>query len=220
VSAGSAAVELSGCTVVLGRNRILDDLSLTVPAGSVVGIRGFNGSGKSTVLRVIAGLIAPAEGSVTVFGEPPTVRVPRPRIGAAIDAPALYGWMSARGYLRTMLDLSGVPDRGESASALERFGLADVGRKRIFQYSQGMKKRLSLAAATLCDPPLVLLDEPTNALDRQGEQQVARWVADHRSSGGTLVLATHRPFDVHLCDEVHDLDQGSFVQPEEVRVDG
>jgi ABC-2 type transport system ATP-binding protein len=190
---------------------VLDGVELSIAPGTVVGVEGFNGSGKSTLLRVIAGLLEPDEGTVRVFGAEPTAPSVPPRIGAAIDAPALYGWMTATAYLRTLLDLSGVPDRGEAQRALEHFGLAEVGRRRILRWSQGMRKRLALAAATMTAPPLVILDEPTNALDHEGEQQVARWVSTHRDAGGVVILATHRPVDVAMCDRIVRLEDGALV---------
>lgn len=206
-----AGVELSKVRLSLGGQQVLDGVDLAIAPGSVVGVEGFNGSGKSTLLRVVAGLIVPDAGSVRVLGHEPTAPSVPPRIGASIDAPALYGWMTATGYLRTLLDLSGVPDDGESERALERFGLAGVGRRRILRWSQGMRKRLALAAATLATPPLVVLDEPTNALDHDGEQQVARWVAAHRDAGGIVLLATHRPVDAAMCDRIVRLDAGGLV---------
>lgn len=202
------AIELAGVLVARGGAMVLEGIDLAVAPGEVVGIRGFNGSGKSTLLRVAAGLLVPDAGTVRVLGAPPTVRPAPPTVGAAIDAPAPYGWMTARGYLRTLLDLGGVRDDGRSVRALERFGLASTGRKRTFRFSQGMKKRLVLAAATMTDPPVVLLDEPTNALDGAGEALVAAWVRQHRDRGGALLIATHRPVDEACCDRVLVLDGG------------
>lgn len=193
---------------------ILRDLDLEVERGAVVGIRGHNGAGKSTLLRVVAGLIIPGSGSVTVMGESPTLRHVPPSLGIAIDAPAPYGWMSARGYLRTLLDLSGVPDRGAADVAIARFGLDDAGHKRTFRFSQGMKKRLALAAASLCDPGLLLLDEPTNALDEEGRERFAAWISDVRARGTTVLIATHRHDDEVLCDQVHQIDEGRLIAPE------
>lgn len=210
-----AAVGLDGCTVELGGTVILDQVDLTVPPGTAVAVRGANGSGKSTLLRVIAGLVPPLAGEVAIYGQSPTSPAARIRIGAAIDAPALYGWMSGRSYLRTLLDLAGVKATGQVGTALERFGLQDAGATRIFRYSQGMKKRLALAAATLGDPPIVLLDEPTNALDREGIDLVRRWAGEHRARGGTLVLASHRARDLEVCDVVVDLIDGALGPPED-----
>jgi ABC-2 type transport system ATP-binding protein len=204
-------VVVDGCSVAFRGHQVLDQVDLCIEPGTVVGIEGFNGSGKSTLLRVLAGLIAPDHGKVTVLGGDPAARAWPPRIGASIDAPALYGWMSGAGYLRTMLDLSGMPDQGEVEDALVRFGLAEVGRRRILRWSQGMRKRLALAAASLTAPPVLLLDEPTNALDRDGEQLVASWVASHRDAGGVAVLATHRPVDAAMCDRIVALDAGRLV---------
>ena len=204
-------VDLAACSVSFGGQRILDRVDLGIDGGTVVGVEGFNGSGKSTLLRVVAGLLAPDEGTVRVLGTDPAAHAVPPRIGASIDAPALYGWMTGAGYLRTLLDLSGVADDGEVQRALARFGLDGVGRRRILRWSQGMRKRLALAAATLTAPPLVILDEPTNALDHHGEEQVENWVRSHRDAGGVVLLATHRPVDAAMCDRIVRLDRGRLV---------
>ncbi|MFN8017474.1 MAG: ABC transporter ATP-binding protein [Acidimicrobiales bacterium] len=213
-SSGAApAISVEACSVALGGEPILRELDLEVERGAVVGIRGHNGTGKSTLLRVVAGLIIPDAGTVTVMGEPPTVRHVPPSLGIAIDAPAPYGWMSARGYLRTLLDLSGVADRGQADAALARFGLTGAGRKRTFRFSQGMKKRLALAAASLCEPGILLLDEPTNALDEEGRERFAAWISEVRAEGTTVLIATHRHDDEVLCDLVHQIDEGHLIAP-------
>lgn len=205
------AVAVQGCTVELGGVEVLSEVDLSVPAGSIVGISGENGSGKSTLLRVLAGLLIPRSGSATVFGEPPTSATVRLRIGAAIDTPAFYGWMSGLGYLKTLMDMAGVPDEERSRAALEAFGLGDVGRKRVSRYSQGMKKRLALAAASLHHPDLLLLDEPTNALDPDGRRLVTEWMVAERERGAAIVMVSHRAEDEAICDATYEMDGGRLV---------
>jgi ABC-type multidrug transport system ATPase subunit len=194
----------------LGRQVILTDLNLEVAAGELVAVVGANGSGKSTLLRLIVGLIRPRSGSVRLFGQQPNDLTALRRIGATIDTPALYPWMSGRAVLRTLLNLSGEADHGRATAALERFGLAGTGRKPVVRYSQGMRKRLALAAASLRKPDLLILDEPTNALDADGRALVADWLAAHRAAGGSAVVATHRAGDAELCDRVVRLSDGQL----------
>jgi ABC-2 type transport system ATP-binding protein len=196
----------------LGHQVILQDLDFQIGVGEIVAIVGANGSGKSTLLRLIAGLVRPRSGSVQLFGTAPNDLAALRRVGAAIDTPALYPWMSGRAVLRTLLNLAGEGDHGRAQAALERFGLQDAGRKPVVRYSQGMRKRLSLAAASLRDPELLLLDEPTNALDADGRSVVADWIAAHRAAGGSAVVATHRGGDAELCDRVLRLSDGSLTE--------
>ena len=202
---------MRGCSVRLRRAPVLLDVDLHVDAGEVVGIVGANGSGKSTLLRVMVGLVRPQQGEVRLFGQPPLAPGVLRRVGASIDTPALYPWMSGRGVLRTLLDLSGEPDRGTASAALARFGLAGVGRKPVIRYSQGMRKRLALAAAAMSEPELLILDEPTNALDGQGRETVVDWIAERRAAGGAVVVATHRVGDVQLCDRVLRLSDATLA---------
>ncbi len=206
----SPVVSIIGSRAELGRRVILRDLDLVIDQGEVVGIVGANGSGKSTLLRMIVGLVRPRAGTVSLFGRPPHDPRALKRVGAMIDTPALYPWMSGRGVLRTLLNLSGEPDRGRSADAMGKFGLADAGAKPVIRYSQGMRKRLALAAASLHSPELLVLDEPTNALDSEGREIVREWIEQHRAAGGSAVIATHRAGDAQLCDRLMQLDEGQL----------
>jgi ABC-type multidrug transport system ATPase subunit len=203
-------VSIVGSRAELGRRVILRDLDLAIEPGEVVAVVGANGSGKSTLLRMIVGLVRPRAGTVSLFGRLPHEGQVLKRVGATIDTPALYPWMSGRGVLRTLLNLSGEPDQGRSETALARFGLASAGRKPVIRYSQGMRKRLALAAASLRSPELLVLDEPTNALDSDGRETVRDWIDQHRAAGGSAIIATHRASDAQLCDRVVRLDDGQL----------
>jgi ABC-2 type transport system ATP-binding protein len=205
-------VSIVDASAELGRQVILSDLNLDVRQGQIVAVVGANGSGKSTLLRLIVGLIPPRSGSVRLFEMRPNDLAALRRVGATIDTPALYPWMSGQAVLRTLLNLSGEADRGRAAAALKQFGLHTAGRKPVVRYSQGMRKRLALAAASLRAPDLLLLDEPTNALDAGGRAIVGDWIATHRAAGGSAVIATHRASDVELCDRIVRLTDGQLIE--------
>ncbi len=201
-------VRLCDVAVALKGATVLDGIDATIEGGTIVGVGGDNGAGKSTLLRVIAGLTDPVRGSVTVFGAEPRSLDVRGRVGCAIDTPAAYPWMSAQGHLRTVQLMSGVDDRAQVRDALDRFGLGRVGRKRIFRFSQGMRKRLALAQAAMGSPDLLLLDEPTNALDPDGRDLVWSWLREARHAGVTIVVASHREADRAGCDRWLHLADG------------
>jgi ABC-2 type transport system ATP-binding protein len=192
--------------------RLLDDVSIQVGPGEVVGLVGANGSGKTTLMRVALGLLRPRSGRVLLFGGRPDRPEALRRVGAAIDTPALYPWMSGRAALRALLGIAGEPDLGRSDRALARFGLADEGRKLVRRYSQGMRKRLALAAASLRDPDLLVLDEPTNGLDPEGRSEVHAWIRSEAEAGKAFLVATHAMYEAaQLCDRVAVMDTGRVV---------
>lgn len=201
----TAAVVINGLDLSIGKTTLIEQVALEVSVGTIVGIGGENGVGKSTLLRVLAGLIPAPVGTVEVLGAPPTDTEVQKRIGAAIDTPAFFSWMNGRSHLRTMQNLAGYADRGAAACALDAFDLGHTGRKPIFRYSQGMRKRLALAAASLRDPELLLLDEPTNALDPDGQKLVWSWLHQRRDAGATALIVSHRATDRASCDTWYEL---------------
>lgn len=191
---------------------LLDDVSIQVGPGEVVGLVGANGSGKTTLMRVALGLLRPRAGRVTLFGGAPFRPEALRRVGAAIDTPVLYPWMSGRAVLRVLLGIAGEPDLGRSERALARFGLAGEGRKLVRRYSQGMRKRLALAAAAQRDPDLYVLDEPTNALDPAGRAEVHAWIRSEAENGRAFLVATHAMYEAReVCDRVAVLATGRVV---------
>jgi ABC-2 type transport system ATP-binding protein len=195
-----------------GGDRLVDAVTVEVGPGEVIGLVGANGSGKTTLMRVMLGLLRPSAGHVALFGESPTRPAALARVGAAIDTPALYPWMTGKAALKSLLGLAGERDDGRSDQALARFGLEDQGHKLVRRYSQGMRKRLALAAASLRDPELLILDEPTNALDPVARTDVHAWIAHERSRGKGFLIATHALSELDdLCDRVLTMDSGRVV---------
>ncbi len=214
----TAVISTRGLVKQYGRLRAVDGIDLDVQSGDVYGFLGANGSGKTTTVRMLLGLVLPTRGEIDLLGE----RMPRagrrvlPRVGALIEGPAHYGHLSGRENL-SLLDASG---RGGSwrtrrrrvDAALEQVGLAGVGRRPVKAYSLGMRQRLGLAGALLRRPELLVLDEPTNGLDPQGISEVrALLLALHRG-GTTVFLSSHLLAEVEqLCSRVGVLDRGRLV---------
>jgi len=214
----SAVISTSGLVKRYGRLRAVDGIDLDVTEGDVYGFLGANGSGKTTTVRMLLGLVLPTSGSIELLGE----RMPRagrrvlPRVGALIEGPAHYGHLSGRENL-SLLDAAG---RGGSwrtrsrrvAEALDQVGLGGVGRRPVKAYSLGMRQRLGLAGALLRRPELLVLDEPTNGLDPQGITEIRELLLDLHRGGTTVFLSSHLLAEVEqLCSRVGVLDRGRLV---------
>jgi ABC-2 type transport system ATP-binding protein len=219
----SAVISTRDLVKRYGRLRAVDGIDLEVREGDVYGFLGANGSGKTTTVRMLLGLVLPTSGSIDLLGE----RMPRagrrvlPRVGALIEGPAHYGHLSGKENL-SLLDASG---RGGSwrtrsarvAEALEQVGLSGVGRRPVKAYSLGMRQRLGLAGALLRRPDLLVLDEPTNGLDPQGISEVRELLLDLHRGGTTVFLSSHLLAEVEqLCSRVGVLDRGRLVLQEQL----
>jgi ABC-type multidrug transport system ATPase subunit len=206
-----------------GRLRAVDGIDLDVQPGDVYGFLGANGSGKTTTVRMLLGLVLPTSGEVELLGG----RMPRagrrvlPRVGALIEGPAAYGHLSGRENL-ALLDASGPGGswrtrRKRIAEVLDQVGLAGIGRRPVKNYSLGMRQRLGLAGALLRRPELLILDEPTNGLDPQGITEIRELLLDLHREGTTIFLSSHLLAEVEqLCSRVGVLDRGRLVLQEEM----
>ncbi|MET9495422.1 ABC transporter ATP-binding protein [Streptomyces sp. NPDC006552] len=188
-----------------GGQRAVDRLSLTVPEGAVFGFLGPNGSGKTTTIRMLMGLIEPTSGTAHVLGRPMprATRAVLPQVGAVIEGPALYAFLTGRDNLVRLDAADPAADprtrTARVAAALDRVGLTAAAAKRTKAYSLGMKQRLGLAAALLRPRRLLVLDEPTNGLDPQGMREIRTLVRELASDGTTVFLSSH------LLDEIEQV---------------
>ncbi|MGY2875980.1 ABC-type multidrug transport system ATPase subunit [Marmoricola sp. URHA0025 HA25] len=189
----------------------VDRVSMTVRRGEVYGFLGPNGAGKTTTLRMVLGLVRPTSGSATVLGRPAGVPETTARIGALIEGPGFYPYLSGRDNLRTMARYRGLPDALVDA-ALERVDLADRGGDRFKSYSLGMKQRLGVAAALMGDPDVIVLDEPTNGLDPAGMADMRALIVDLARGGQTVLLSSHLLAEVEeICDRVGVIARGTLL---------
>jgi ABC-2 type transport system ATP-binding protein len=175
-----------------GAQQAVDDVCFTCEPGTVTGFLGPNGAGKSTTMRMICGLTAPTSGTATVGGVP-FRRLPNPgrRVGVLLDASAQHAGRTGREVLALAALTMGV-DRAEAARGLQRVGLdAAAGKKRVRQYSLGMRQRLGLAYALLGDPAVLILDEPANGLDPEGIFWMRGLLRGFADRGGTVLLSSH-----------------------------
>jgi len=218
------AVETTGLTKSFGRVQAVTDVDLRVAEGDRYGFLGPNGSGKTTTVRMLLGLVLPTSGRVRVLGG----RVPGdaarvlPQVGAMVEGPAAIGHLSGRANLR-LLDAA-VPTPGGRRTrrrrvedALEALGLAQVGRRPVRAYSLGMRQRLGIASALVRRPRLLVLDEPTNGLDPQGIALVTDLLLQLSAQGTTLLVSSHLLSEVeHLCTRVGVMDRGHLVVQDDV----
>jgi ABC-type multidrug transport system ATPase subunit len=155
-------------------------------------VLGDNGAGKSTLLRIVGGLLQPTRGKVEVLGTT-TLRDVRPQLGYMAHAPLLYDELDAMENLRYFAGLYGIHDDRRSADAIRMVGLDPELTRRVGQYSQGMRQRLSLARAVLHDPRILLLDEPFSNVDIVSAREMVRLLGEMRDAGKTIFLVTHQP---------------------------
>jgi len=193
----STGVATVGLTRRFGRQTAVDEVSLEVPTGAVYGFLGPNGSGKTTTIRMLLGLVAPHAGTISVLGQPMPASAGRvlPQVGALIEGPAFHPYLSGLDNLRRLDACDRTADPRDRVSrvdhALHRVGLSAAARKRYRQYSLGMKQRLGLAAALLQPRELLILDEPTNGLDPQGTREVRNLVRSLAADGTTVLVSSH-----------------------------
>ena len=220
-------IRTEGLTKRFGAVTAVDDVGLEVSAGDIYGFLGANGSGKTTTVRCLLGLVLPTQGRIELLGRamPKAGRDVLPQVGSLVEAPAAYGHLSGQANL-VLFDASGRRrggplgggrrDRVDRARrALEVVGLAEVGRRPVRAYSLGMRQRLGLAAAMLRQPELLILDEPTNGLDPQGIREIRTLLQQLHAAGTTIFLSSHLLAEVdQLCTKVGLLDRGHLVLQE------
>ena len=219
----TSAVTTRGLTKRYGQVLAVDGIDLDVREGDVYGFLGANGSGKTTTVRMLLGLVLATSGEVQVLGRP----MPRaaasvlPAVGTLVEGPAAYAHLTGRANLE-LFDAMGSRRRGRRGrvgDVLERVGLGVAGERRVRGYSLGMRQRLGLAAALLRAPRLLVLDEPTNGLDPQGIREMRELLLGLNADGTTIFLSSHLLAEVEqMCTRVGVLDRGRLVVQESLDV--
>jgi len=223
-----SAVRTRALTKRYGAVLAVDGIDLDVREGDVYGFLGANGSGKTTTVRMLLGLVLATSGDIEVLGSP----MPRsagavlPRVGTLVEGPASYGHLTGRANLRLFDSMGPATSPGSRRrrkqrvdDVLERVGLGVAGDRRVRGYSLGMRQRLGLAGALLREPELLVLDEPTNGLDPQGIHEMRRLLLELNAQGTTILLSSHLLAEVEqMCTRVGVLDRGRLVVQDDLRV--
>jgi ABC-2 type transport system ATP-binding protein len=205
------AVETNQLTRVYGERIAVDRLDLRIRQGEVYGFLGPNGAGKTTTLRMLLGLIAPTSGAAVVAGGSPGGPESLDQVGAMIEQPGFYPYLSGAENLRLLAAYSRV-DPGRTAIVLEMVDLTDRAGDKFSAYSQGMKQRLGLAAALLKDPALLILDEPSNGLDPAGMAEMRVLIRALADEGRTVLFSSHLLSEIEqICDRIGVIRQGKLV---------
>ncbi|GAB1817949.1 ABC transporter ATP-binding protein [Herbidospora sp. RD11066] len=192
----------------------VDAVDLTVPGGSVYGFLGPNGSGKTTTIRMLLGLVTPTDGTSALFGAP--ARAALTRVGALVEGPAFYPWLTGEANL-LRLDAANPASDARSApmrvaESLHRVGLTAAAGKRYKAYSLGMRQRLAIASTLLSRRDLLILDEPTNGLDPQGTREVRGLIKDIAADGTTVFVSSHLLAEVEqMCTHIGVMRTGRLV---------
>ena len=210
-------IQTDGLTKRYNNVVAVDNLSMEVRRGRVYGLLGPNGSGKTTTMGLLLGLLRPTSGTFSLFGSGDGHEESLRRVGAIIESPSFYPYLSGLQNLKYFQMISGGGPEGELESLIDRVGLADRGNDLFRTYSLGMKQRLGIAYALLGDPDLVFLDEPTNGLDPEGMIEVRELIRSLGDGNRTVLLSSHLLHEVEqVCDSVTIISKGRLIAQGEV----
>lgn len=203
-------IEVRGLSLTIGKTAILNDVTVSLKAGKIHGLIGRNGSGKTMLMKCICGFIRPTRGVVVVDGKRVGKDVDFPKnMGIIIETPGFIPYYSGYKNLKLLAGLRNKIGKEEIIQAMERTGLDPKLKRHVKKYSLGMRQRLGLAQAIMEDPDILILDEPMNGLDKDGVEDMRRYLIDLREQGKTILIASHSSEDISvLCDAVYEMEKG------------
>ncbi len=204
-------LQIDGVSKAYGKVKALQQVSLTIPKGSVFGILGPNGSGKTTMMSIVLDVLSADNGTYSWFNQPPTAAA-RKRIGSLLETPNFYHYLSAVDNLKITSAISGRGTDQDINEVLEIVKLTERKKSKFSTYSLGMKQRLAIAAALLGNPEVLLLDEPTNGLDPVGILEIRELIRRLANKGITIIIASHLLDEVEkICTHVAILKRGNLL---------
>lgn len=211
-------IELTNVTKRIGRHTVIEDASVLFKPGTIVGLKGINGSGKTMLMRLISGLIKPTSGTIRIGDKMLGRELSFPEsIGMLLENPAFLDAYSGLENLKILASIKGRIGVDQVKQSIATLGLDPDDTKKYRKYSLGMKQRLGIAAAVMEEPEIIILDEPTNSLDTDGVQIVKDVVTRERNRGALIILASHEYDVLHfLSDEIIEIEKGRIVDQRKV----
>lgn len=211
-----AYIEINNICKTLKNEEVLKNIDLKLDKGKIYGFVGKNGSGKTMLFRVICGLVFPNEGTVVIDGKQIGKDISFPEsVGLMLENIGLWGWRSGIDNLKELTKLGKKLSTEEIKAAIARVGLNPEDKRPVRKYSLGMKQRIVLAQALMESPELLVLDEPTNALDREGVKDIRNILLEEKARGATILIASHNQEDIEiLCDKIYQMDGGRIYDTE------
>ena len=206
-------IEVCNVVKIIKKNTVIDDITVSFSSGKVYGLKGINGSGKTMLMRLICGLIRPTKGNILINDKMLWRDITFPEsIGILLENPAFLEFYSGRENLHMLAAIKRSADDKRICQVLEMVGLNPEDKKKYKKYSLGMKQRLGIAAAIMESPDIVLLDEPTNALDTEGVERFKKILEKERERGALVILTCHDYETLReLCDEIYTIDGGKLT---------
>ena len=202
-------LKVQGLCKTLKKTAVLNDINIELKGGTITGIVGENGSGKSMLFRLLSGLVKPTEGEVLYNGEP--LQVAEPNIGLVMDDVSMYPELTGRKNLELLAEIRHKIGKTQIDSALQRVGLNPEDKRAFRKYSLGMKHRLLLAQAIMEQSDFLFLDEPTNAVDVDGVQVFYKIIREEAKRGAVVMVSSHINSDIReLADQVYQMDHGKL----------
>ena len=207
-------IQVEKVTKTFKEHTVLNQVSMQVDQGTICGIVGTNGSGKTGLLKIICGFMWPDEGKVVVGGNQIGVDCDFPKdTGIIIEIPVFSPYSSGYANLKNLASIQKKISDEKICEVMEMVGLDPKEKKWVSKYSLGMRQRLGIAQAIMEGQNILILDEPMNGLDRQGVEEIRNLLLRMKEQGKTILLASHYPQDVEmLCDDVYGLDQGKLIK--------
>ncbi len=209
-------VKFENYTKIIKKKTILDNLNLVLKSGKIYGLHGRNGSGKTMLLRAISGLILPTSGCVSIDGQKVGKDIEFPSsIGVIIEHMNLVGEYTAKKNLQLLSKINHIATELDINEALIKVGLDPNCKQKVKTFSLGNKQKLNIAQAIMEHPKLILLDEPTNALDADTVKMVRELLLELKENGSLIIIASHQSDDLSiLCDEIIEMDEGRILSDE------
>lgn len=211
-------VEVNGLSLTLNKTEILKNISIDLKEGTIVGLVGRNGSGKTMLMKCICGFIQPTDGDIYVWGVHRNNRSDFPdNMGVIIETPGFVPYYSGFKNLKLLAGIKNLISDSEIKDCIRYVGLDPDSKKHVGKYSLGMRQRLGLAQAIMEKPNLLILDEPFNGLDVEGVEEMRNCLLELKKAGKTILIASHSKEDISvLCDEVYEMRHGEIYSTKDV----